>query len=167
MPSRLLSRLASLLVLGCVGLLLGGCVSGPSRRQVELCKWVGRSETDLVQAMGAPARSYETDGVKILTYEDSRVDIIPGTSFYPGFGPYWAAGSSGLPPQAVNLKCDTNITVVGGAVKSFTLRGNACGNVDWVCPQQTAQTSHDRSSFKFDLAYLPSVDDQRLLSGPR
>ncbi len=143
MPRRLWARLASPRVLGCVCLLLGGCANGLAQRRADLCQWVGRPETDLVQAMGAPARSYETGGIKVLTYEDSRVDIIPGTSYYPGYGPYWTGAGAGLPPQAVNLRCDTNFTIAGGLVKSFTQRGNACGHPGWACPRQTSQTSQD------------------------
>ncbi|HVY17641.1 MAG TPA: hypothetical protein VHB27_20650 [Rhodopila sp.] len=118
-------RRMSFLVLSIAGLALGACTDELARRQAELNRWVGRPETELVQAMGAPNRSYETGGLKILTYEDHRVDIIPGTSYYPGFGPFWP--DAGLPPQAINLTCDTSFAVSGGIVRSFSLRGNACG----------------------------------------
>jgi hypothetical protein len=120
-------RLPSLVVLGVAALALAGCVKGLAQRQAELTRWVGQPETELVSAMGAPSRSYETNGIKVLTYDDNRVDIIPGSPAYPGYGPYWWASGYGLPPQAVNLRCDTNFTIAGGVVKGFSLRGNGCG----------------------------------------
>ncbi|MEA2740417.1 MAG: hypothetical protein QOH05_3724 [Acetobacteraceae bacterium] len=108
-------------------MLAAGCSDGLAGRQAELARWVGRPEVDLVALMGAPNRSYETDGVKFLTYEDRRVEIVPGSPFYgPGpFGPFGYGG--GFPPTAMNLACDTTFTVAGGIVRAFSLRGNACG----------------------------------------
>ncbi len=120
-------RLPSLMAFGLASLLVAGCVDRLAQRQAELARWVGRPETELVSVMGAPARSYATEGIKVLTYEESRVDIIPGSPFYQGYGPYWLGTSYALPPQAVNLRCDTNFTVADGVVKGFSLRGNACG----------------------------------------
>jgi hypothetical protein len=165
MPRRFLPNPGSLVSLLCTAVLLGGCGNGLGKRQAELCQWIGRPETALVQALGAPARSYETDGIKVLTYEDRRVDIIPGTAFYPGYGRAgWGAGA-GLPPQAVNLTCDTNFTIAGGLVKSFSLRGNACGDSGAACPRPTAGASHDRLSFRFEQSDLARLGEQRLLAG--
>ena len=107
-------------------LLLTGCGSSLAERQAELARWIGRPETELVQAMGAPNRSYETENIKVLTYEDSQVFIWPGTPYWQTLGPYpWGTGGS-LPPQAINSVCDTTFTVSGGVVKAFSLRGNGC-----------------------------------------
>lgn len=120
-------QLVSLLTLA-TGLALCGCVNTVARREAVLARWVGRPEIELVRMLGAPNRAYETNGTKVLTYEERRVDILPGVPFYDGFGPYYGPfwGVGGLPPEAVNLVCFTNFTVSGGIVRGFTLRGNAC-----------------------------------------
>lgn len=101
-----------------LALFVAGCTNGLAQRQAELALWVGRPETDLVGVMGAPSRSYETGGMKFLTYEDRRLELVPGSPYY------W---SGGFPPTALNLVCDTTFTVGGGVVRAFSLRGNACG----------------------------------------
>jgi hypothetical protein len=115
------------MALSFASLLLAGCVNELAQRQAELTRWVGRPETELVSEMGAPNRSYATGGITVLTYEESRVDIIPGSPFYQGYGPYWWGAGPGLAPQALNLRCDTTFTVAGGVVQGFSLRGNDCG----------------------------------------
>src|ERR1700709_774205 len=102
-----------------------GCVSGLATRQAELSQWVGRPETELAAAMGAPNRSYDSGGMKFLTYEERRVEIVPGTPSYFGRGPF--GYGSPFPPTAATLQCDTTFTVAGGVVRAFSLRGNACG----------------------------------------
>lgn len=104
---------------------LAGCVNLLAERRAELAQWVGQPETALVGAMGAPTRTYETGGMKFLTYEDRRVEIIPGTPYYFGPGPFWYGG--GFPPEALTEVCDTTFTIAGGVVRAFSLRGNACG----------------------------------------
>lgn len=101
-----------------------GCTNGFAQRQNELVKWIGRPETELAGAMGAPSRLYETGGMKFLTYEDRRTEIVPGSPFYNG-GPFGYGG--GFPPTATTLVCDTTFTIGGGVVRAFSLRGNACG----------------------------------------
>lgn len=116
-------------LVGLLGL-AAGCTNHLALRQAELSAWVGQPEVDLVAAMGAPARTYETGGMKFLTYDDRRIEVIPGS---PGFGPgpyfgadpYWYGG--GFPPTATTLVCDTTFTVAKGVVRAFSLRGNACG----------------------------------------
>ena len=104
---------------------LAGCANGLAERRAELSQWVGQPETMLLGAMGAPSRTYETSGMKFLTYEDRRVEVVPGSPSYFGPGPFWFGG--GFPPEAVTLLCDTTFTVAGGVVRAFSLRGNACG----------------------------------------
>jgi hypothetical protein len=106
-------------------LLVAGCANGLAQRQAELSQWIGRPEAMLVGAMGAPARTYETGQMKFLTYEDRRVDYVPGSPYYYGPGPFWSGG--GFPPEVVTSTCDTTFTISGGIVRAFSLRGNACG----------------------------------------
>jgi hypothetical protein len=127
MDHELMHRVAVLLFV----LLAAGCTNQLAVRQAQLQQLVGRPEMDLIQVMGVPTRTYETGGTKFLSYEERQTEFIPGSPYYyapgpfPGFwgGPY----GGGFPPQAVNLACDTTFAVAGGVVRSFTLRGNACG----------------------------------------
>ncbi|HUB47118.1 MAG TPA: hypothetical protein VMB73_19215 [Acetobacteraceae bacterium] len=116
------------LVAVCVFALLGACTSELAQRQAFLNKFVGHPEQELVEKLGVPNRSYTTGGVKYLAYDDRRVALIPPVPPY-GPGPWWFYGSygGGAPPQAVELTCEATFTVANGVVKSYTLRGNACG----------------------------------------
>lgn len=108
-------------------LLLAGCVNQLAQRQAFLAQFVGQPESLLVQRLGVPTRSYTTNGVKFLAYTESRVDIVPGLPAY-GFGPpFWGWYGGGFPPEVVNLVCETTFAVSDNVVRSYTLRGNACG----------------------------------------
>jgi len=90
-----MSRLGLVLLIG----LLGGCTDMLAARQAQLNTFVGRSELDVVQAMGVPSRTFETNGVKFLSYQQQQTQVIPGSPWYwygpvPGF-------YGGFPPQVV------------------------------------------------------------------
>jgi len=111
----------------CLSASLCGCVNQLAQRQALLDQFVGHPESELVQKLGVPARSITTAGVTYLAYDDSRVAWVPPL---PGFGPYgwWYYGPpSGAPPGAIVQRCEATFTVADGVVKSYTLRGNACG----------------------------------------
>lgn len=97
------------------------CADDQAARIAALDRFVGQPEQTLLQTMGVPTRSYDADGVKYLAYDERRVEIISGT---PGVG-VWRAGA--MPPQRIELWCETTFQVAQGVVRSFTLRGNACG----------------------------------------
>jgi hypothetical protein len=111
-----------------LAVLATGCTNGLAKRQAFLSQFVGHPDSELVQRLGVPNRTYETDGVKYLAYDERKLDIVPGPPSY-GPGPWWAYGSYGgtFPPQVITLTCETTFAVSGGVVKSYTLRGNACG----------------------------------------
>jgi len=116
----------AVLLLG-LGALLGGCVNQLAQRQARLDQFVGHPEQELVEKLGVPARTITTDGVTYLAYDDSRVAWVPPL---PGFGRYgwWYYGPAyNAPPGAIEYQCEATFTVVGGVVKSYVLRGNACG----------------------------------------
>lgn len=108
-----------------VAIVAAGCTDRLVQRQSELAQWVGRPETELAGAMGAPSRTYEAGGMKFLTYEDRRIEIVPGSPSYYGAGPFGYGG--GFPPTATTLVCATTFSIGGGVVRAFSLRGNACG----------------------------------------
>ena len=85
--------------------------------------FVGRSEGDLVAALGVPERTYEVEGRKFLTFEDKRSFIVAGDPFlyrYSRFGPYFA------PPGYIVRTCEITFAVRQGRVESFTYRGDGC-----------------------------------------
>jgi hypothetical protein len=102
-----------------------GCTNQLAERQAYLSRFVGQPESVLVQQMGVPVRSFETGGVRYLAYDEHRFDIVPSA---PAIAPYYLGwyGAS-FPPQVIEWKCETTFEVTGGTVKSFMLRGNACG----------------------------------------
>jgi hypothetical protein len=104
---------------------LVGCTNGLAQRQAELSRWIGKPETELVGLMGAPSRTYSAGGMKFLTYEERHVEIVPGSPYYFGPGPF--GYGSGFPPTATTLTCDTTFTIAEGVVRAFSIRGNACG----------------------------------------
>jgi hypothetical protein len=100
-----------------------GCATGPTLEQ-RLLPFVGRSEGDLVAALGVPERTYEVEGRKFLTFEDRRSFIVAGDPFlyrgYSRFGPYFA------PPGYIVRTCEITFAVRGGQAESFTFRGDGC-----------------------------------------
>ncbi len=100
-----------------------GCAIGPTLEQ-RLLPFVGRSEGELVAALGVPERTYEVEGRKFLTFEDKRSYIVAVDPFvyrgYCRFGPYFA------PPGYIVRTCETTFAVRGGRVESFTYRGDGC-----------------------------------------
>ncbi|MGH7210707.1 MAG: hypothetical protein ACREF1_04515, partial [Acetobacteraceae bacterium] len=72
-----------------LALLLGGCVNQLAQRQAFLAQFVGKPDSLLVQRLGVPTRSFTTDGVQYLAYNESRVDIVPGLPPYGWGAPYW------------------------------------------------------------------------------
>ena len=107
--------------------MVAGCTNQLAARQAYLNQFIGQSESVVVQQMGVPTRSIETEGVKYLAYSESRVDVVPGLPAYGWGAPYWGGYGGGIPPQVVTLSCETTFAVSNGTVQSYTLRGNACG----------------------------------------
>jgi hypothetical protein len=112
---------------------LSGCAYPNPQHVAQLNGLVGKSETDLLRNYGVPNRTFESNGHKFLAYDMNRIETIPG-GFGPGpWGPYgygwggwggWRGGWDG--PEIIQRDCETTFELVSGAVKSYTLRGNAC-----------------------------------------
>lgn len=105
--------------------LLAGCTDQLAARRAFLSRFIGQSDTTLVQQIGVPTRTYETGGAKFLAYDEHRVEIVPTVPTYAPFYMGWYGG--GFPPQVIDWQCETTFEVRDGTVRSFTLRGNACG----------------------------------------
>jgi hypothetical protein len=120
-------------------LALGACAYPNPEHVSALNQLIGKSETQLVQAMGVPSRSYDSGGHRFLAFSKSRIDTIPGSSgpygrWWGGYGGGywgggwggWGGGWGGFPPEVVTRDCETTFDLVGGVVKSWGLRGNDC-----------------------------------------
>ncbi|HUB13820.1 MAG TPA: hypothetical protein VMB34_17870 [Acetobacteraceae bacterium] len=117
------------IVVLCLAVALGACGHELAQRQAFLNRFVGQPEKELVEKLGVPNRSYTTGASKFLAYDESKVALIPPVPPAYGPGPWWFNGwyDGGPPPEAVKLQCETTFEVTDGVVKSYTLRGNACG----------------------------------------
>jgi len=99
------------------------CTNQLAQRQARLAPLVGRPVADLIQQLGVPNRTFQAGGVEYLAYDERRIEVLPGL----WGGPFWLGGWNSLPPEVVQWQCETTFAVAGGVVRSFTLRGNACG----------------------------------------
>lgn len=99
-------RIAAVLL----SLALVACADHGAERRAFLTSLVGQSEAGVVQRLGLPDRTYEADGVKFLAYDEGRIP----------------ASGRKLP------ECEMTLTLAGGRVQSWTLRGPFCaaGNGD-------------------------------------
>ncbi|MGG5811785.1 hypothetical protein [Falsiroseomonas sp. CW058] len=109
-------------------LLLAACAQGPTLGE-RLSTLVGRSEGDLVAALGVPVRTHEADGRRFLQFEQRRAVAVsqPGFDrpFFTPYGPRW--GYVPAPPAYAVVGCDITFALREGRVESFTFRGEGCG----------------------------------------
>ncbi|MBU6498555.1 MAG: hypothetical protein KGJ41_00535 [Rhodospirillales bacterium] len=121
------ARVLSLLLLP-LFLPLSGCANGLAARQADLARFVGQSETTLVQELGVPTRSFESGGHRFLAYVEQRTDVLPGVPYLNPWAPWGGPwGYDFGPSRVVTSACETTFDIVGGTVRGFSLRGNACG----------------------------------------
>jgi hypothetical protein len=122
--SRTLSLLPLLPVLA-----LSACAVGPTIDD-RLASYVGRTELELVTALGVPTRDYETGGQKFLQYEEQRTIALPGGFAGAPIGPYGRGyyGGFGLGYTTyAPVQCDVTFALRDGRVASYTYRGQGCG----------------------------------------
>ena len=95
-------------------LLLQGCATRQGF-EARMGQYVGRSEADLVAALGVPVRSFQVQNRTFLQYERRFVtaDSIPG----------WGWGGA---VSVQTWDCATTFEIVDGRVATFTSRGNDC-----------------------------------------
>ena len=119
-------------------LLLAACATGPTLDQ-RLSTFIGQNELQLVSALGVPARTYETDGVKFLQFESQRTVALPGDplGYGPGLGGgfygrrrgYYGGGLYGggfAPPSYAVVGCDVTFSLRDERVAGFSFRGEGC-----------------------------------------
>ena len=65
-------------------LTLAACAQAPAAPDPTI--WIGRSEADLVAALGVPSRSYEAEGRRFIAYETAGGSSAPAVVPSIGFG---------------------------------------------------------------------------------
>lgn len=99
-----------------------GCArQGPSALEVKLASMVGESEADVVREFGVPNRTFETGGDRFIAYIERRQDVVPSGG--PWGPPWWGWSNS----QVITRSCEITFEIAAGRVKSYGLRGDACG----------------------------------------
>ncbi|MBC9175674.1 hypothetical protein [Pseudoroseomonas ludipueritiae] len=95
-------------------LVLSGCATRAGFES-RLAPYVGRSEGELVAALGVPVRVYQAGSRRFLQYERRKV---VGEAL-GGWG--WAGGYN-----VQTYSCDVTFEVADNVVHGFTSRGNDC-----------------------------------------
>ncbi|MDQ2801201.1 MAG: hypothetical protein M3Y41_00410 [Pseudomonadota bacterium] len=114
-----------------VAFFLTACVNTGADRRAYLTTLIGQPETTVIQQLGVPSRTFETDGHRFLAYDERRVDVIPSPPLFGGG--YWGGGFGfgygygPFPPEIVERGCETTFDIVSGRVQSWNLRGSLCG----------------------------------------
>ncbi|RAI59305.1 hypothetical protein [Roseicella frigidaeris] len=106
-------------------LLLAACASEPPI-EVRLQPFVGKTEAELVQALGIPNATYEAGGDRFLQYEERTSTVYPGDPFWGGFGYRRFGAPIGTPPLVIVRNCSVTFLLRQGRVAGFTFRGNGC-----------------------------------------
>ncbi len=103
---------------------LGGCATreGFEARQQAL---VGRTEAELVQAIGVPSGAYEVDGRRFMQYDQQRVVSAPVSVGLFGFGRGFGMGG-GFGPSVYSRSCSVTFEIRQGRVAGFVARGDDC-----------------------------------------
>jgi hypothetical protein len=91
---------------------------------------IGKTETELVAALGIPQGSYENEGVRYLTYSRSESGVIPGTparanTVMIGGKPYTNM-VGGSPAIGYTNSCTTIFRIEKKVVVGYEYKGNAC-----------------------------------------
>jgi hypothetical protein len=126
--SRKILLCAVVAILGTLPLLAACGDPVLEQRKAALGQLVGQTEAELVRQMGAPARSFESNGHRFLAYVEHRSELNPWTAPWTQHG-YRSGGFGGaeFPPEVLERACETTFEIADGRVQSFSLRGDACG----------------------------------------
>jgi len=119
------------LTLACL-VLLAGCAPTRQERLAELNKLVGKTEAEVVSALGVPTRTYEANGIRFVAYDERRLGLAPATVYGgPWGGPWgaygWYGGGFVSYPVTVERTCETTFELAGGVVRAVALHGPGCG----------------------------------------
>ncbi|NOG72937.1 hypothetical protein HJG45_21455 [Roseicella sp. DB1501] len=106
-------------------LLLGACATEPPI-EVRLQPFIGKTEAELVQALGVPNGTFETGGERFLQYDERTSTVYPGDPYWGGFGYRRFGAPIYTPPLVIVRNCSVTFAVRQGRVTAFTFRGNGC-----------------------------------------
>ena len=93
-------------------------VSGTRSASRQYGAMVGRTEVELVKALGLPAQREDVNGHEFLTYE--QVDV------WNRGAPSARSADGGRHVGTVAFECRATFVVVAGVVSSYSLSGNDC-----------------------------------------
>lgn len=118
-------------------LTLAACATAPAAP--DPTAWIGRTEADLVAALGVPSRQHEIGGRRFLAYDGygtSQPVVVPSIGI-GGFRSSGGWGSASGIGTGVGLSfgglgggggpCTTSYEVVEGRIVSATRQGAGCG----------------------------------------
>jgi hypothetical protein len=117
------------LMLAALVVTLGGCATTENYEKM-LNTWVGAPELDLVRKWGPPTSSYDSSGVRFLTWDRGGQAYVPGTA--PSYqtqrigNTYYTQPVGGSPGYVIHRRCVTTFEVKDGRVNSWRWEGNAC-----------------------------------------
>lgn len=112
-----------------ISTVLFGCAT-QKKYQTILDTWVGHPEHKLVRSWGPPQSVYESEGVKYLTYTNSRNVVLGQTnSSYTTTvigNTAYTTGSPGSPGRNYAMTCQTTFEIRDGVIQSWSYKGNDC-----------------------------------------
>ena len=111
---------------------LAGCAYPNPQHVRELNALVGKPEPDLLRSYGVPTRTYDTSGLRFVSYQMSRIETLPGDGFgyggfgYGGFGygGFGYGGFGGFGPEIIQRDCTTTFELQNHVLRSYSLRRN-------------------------------------------
>ncbi len=109
---------------------LSACVDQSIEYDKMCSTWLGAPEHALIQGWGTPIRTYDIEDIKYITFSDSRIVSLPGTSpsYHTTFTGYSAHTTAvgGTSPTTLHLRCETTFTIHNHTVIDYRFEGNNC-----------------------------------------
>jgi len=121
-----LKHIGLLIIIG----VLSACVDSAIEYNKMCSTWLGAPESALIQGWGTPIRTYDIEDIKYITFSDSRIVSLPGTSpsYHTTFTGYSAHTTAvgGTSPTTLQLWCETTFTIHNHTVIDYRFDGNNC-----------------------------------------
>lgn len=114
--------------------LLAACATAPEDdpNLQQAGSMIGRTESELIQALGVPNNAFQADGARFLRFDRRSQPTFSGlgTGIGLGFGRggfgFGLGGSFYDPTPLRTFVCETTYELRDGRVRSFRLRGDGC-----------------------------------------
>ena len=117
------------LIIILISLLVASCATTEAYEKI-LNSWIGAEEIRLVRGWGPPLQTYETGGVRFLSYTSRRNVYISGTA--PTYSTTvigntaYTTAAGGSPGYVSTRTCVTVFEVVNGRIARWSHKGNDC-----------------------------------------